>query len=139
VTVTRLNVDHRRLDGEHRQLRAVEDGLPRFDLQPIEEFAVVDEGDRHAELLTARAPSPTRLAPLQAHRLARRGGRVPRRLEAGGGRPLRLRADGLPRGRSLDRARTSPRVETRGHLSGPCELCGPVRPPVRPSAGRKLD
>ena len=37
--------------------------------------------------------------------VARRGRRATRRLEAGRGRPLRLRAHRLPRGRPLDRAR----------------------------------
>ena len=54
MTIARLHVDHRQLDGEHRQLRAVEGGLPpRFDLQPIDEFAQVDEPGAAALVGTA--------------------------------------------------------------------------------------
>ena len=62
------------------------------------------QGDRDAALLPARPPPPARVAALQAHRLARRRRGAARRLEAGRGRPLRLRAHRLPRGR-LHRAR----------------------------------
>ena len=59
---------------------------------------------------------------LQAHRLARRGGRTARRLEAGRRRPLHVRAHGLPRGRPNDRARPRPRLKA----------ATPCRPPCRP-------
>ena len=49
-------------------------------------------------------PKPTWVAPLQAHRFARRGRRAPRRLEESGRRSLRLRVDRLSRGRPVDRA-----------------------------------
>ena len=74
------------------------------------------QGDRHAALLAARAAPPARIAALQAHRLARRGRRAARRLEARRGRPLRLRADRLPRGRPDDRAR--PRQRLHPHPNG---------------------
>ena len=61
----------------------------------------------------ARAAPPPRVAALQAHRVARRGRRAARRLEAGRGRPLRLRADRLPRGRPHDRARPRESCLTR--------------------------
>ena len=71
------------------------------------------QGDRDAALLPARPTPPARLAALQAHRLARRGRRAARRLEAGRRRPLRLRADRLPRGRptiALARAKAAGRA-----------------------------
>ena len=74
--------------------------VPRPDRRPAADgdHAGV-QGDRDAALLAARAAPPPRLAALQAHRLARRGRRAARRLEAGRRRPLRVRADRLPRGR----------------------------------------
>ena len=91
------------------------------------------QGDRDAALLAARPAPPARVAALQAHRLARRGRRATRRLEAGRGRPLRLRAHRLPRGRSRSHGRVrrvgrdrpcrtrAGRKPRRGRFAGRCE------------------
>ena len=63
-------------------------------------------------------PKPTWVAPLQAHRFARRGRRAPRRLEEGRRRSLRLRVDRLPRGRPVDRAHSSSPVSVEHRWRG---------------------